>query len=113
MDRIFQATIDVDYGNCLRMFEMFQSYVVQNYLSDLQAEYPSRIVANIGNIAFGLCHGHQVLPWGDERALAAMRRCVIVSLSCPKVTLPLLYICVWMRCIDSSSSSFLVYNLFL
>ena len=29
-------------------------------------------VVTIGNIKFGIIHGHQVIPWGDMEALAAV-----------------------------------------
>ena len=31
-------------------------------------------VVTIGNIKFGIIHGHQVIPWGDMEALAAIQR---------------------------------------
>lgn len=52
------------------------------------APWPERVVVTVGQVSFGLCHGHQVLPWcgdgrrsggggggGDApRSLAALRR---------------------------------------
>lgn len=31
-------------------------------------------VAQIGGIRVGVCHGHQVVPWGDKEALAILQR---------------------------------------
>eukprot|EP00173_Palmaria_palmata_P004450 Plantae.Rhodophyta-Palmaria_palmata.ctg6101.p1 GENE.Plantae.Rhodophyta-Palmaria_palmata.ctg6101~~Plantae.Rhodophyta-Palmaria_palmata.ctg6101.p1 ORF type:complete len:128 (+),score=13.75 Plantae.Rhodophyta-Palmaria_palmata.ctg6101:323-706(+) len=36
--------------------------------------YPGKSIVTIGNIAFGLCHGHQAIPYSDETALSALRR---------------------------------------
>ena len=33
---------------------------------------PETKVVQIGNFKFGLIHGHQVVPWGDLEALAAV-----------------------------------------
>ncbi len=29
---------------------------------------------SIGNLKIGLCHGHQVVPWGENEALAMLQR---------------------------------------
>lgn len=39
-------------------------------LSDL----PETKVVKIGQFNIGLCHGHQVIPWGDPESLANMQR---------------------------------------
>ena len=31
-------------------------------------------MVTIGQFKIGLCHGHQVVPWGDAEALALLRR---------------------------------------
>jgi putative phosphoesterase len=31
-------------------------------------------VTQIGDIRVGVCHGHQVVPWGDKEALAILQR---------------------------------------
>lgn len=31
-------------------------------------------VVDIGDIRVGVCHGHQVVPWGDKEALAILQR---------------------------------------
>jgi vacuolar protein sorting-associated protein 29 len=31
-------------------------------------------VVQLGSFRFGLCHGHEVVPWGDHEALAALQR---------------------------------------
>ena len=36
--------------------------------------FPKTKVVTIGNVKIGLIHGHQVTPWGDLEALAAVQR---------------------------------------
>ena len=38
------------------------------------AKFPETKVVTIGNVKIGLIHGHQVTPWGDLEALAAVQR---------------------------------------
>ncbi len=33
-----------------------------------------RQVVTVGDFRIGLCHGHQVVPWGDSEALAILQR---------------------------------------
>ena len=59
---------------------------VQDYLkticSDLhvvrgefdEGNYPETKVLTIGEFRFGVCHGHQVVPWGDLDSLAMLSR---------------------------------------
>jgi len=35
---------------------------------------PEQKVVTIGNFKLGLCHGHQIVPWGDPDALGAKQR---------------------------------------
>jgi vacuolar protein sorting-associated protein 29 len=35
---------------------------------------PETKVVKIGQFQLGLCHGHQVVPWGDQEALGALQR---------------------------------------
>ncbi|DAZ99296.1 TPA: hypothetical protein N0F65_005464 [Lagenidium giganteum] len=42
--------------------------------SDHESTFPERKVISIGQFRIGLCHGHQVVPWGDEQSLAALQR---------------------------------------
>lgn len=37
-------------------------------------DYPSKLIVNIGNIAFGVCHGHQASHGSGNEALTALRR---------------------------------------
>ena len=41
---------------------------------DEPSNKPKTKVVQIGNYKFGLIHGHQVVPWGDIEALAAVQR---------------------------------------
>ena len=36
--------------------------------------YPETKVLTIGEFRFGVCHGHQVVPWGDLDSLAMLSR---------------------------------------
>lgn len=35
--------------------------------------YPEQKVVNVGQFRIGVCHGHQIVPWGDAEALAMVR----------------------------------------
>merc|ERR1711981_475082 len=35
---------------------------------------PEQLKINIGELKIGLVHGHQIVPWGDDRALEDYRR---------------------------------------
>mmetsp|Transcript_23996 Transcript_23996/g.81849 ORF Transcript_23996/g.81849 Transcript_23996/m.81849 type:complete len:190 (-) Transcript_23996:748-1317(-) len=39
-----------------------------------EVEYPETKVLTVGEFKIGLCHGHQVVPWGDVDALAMLQR---------------------------------------
>jgi len=41
---------------------------------DENTSYPDTKVITIGQFRFGLCHGHQIMPWGDRAALGALQR---------------------------------------
>eukprot|EP01120_Amphizonella_sp_Union-15-10_P011508 TRINITY_DN489_c0_g1_i1.p1 TRINITY_DN489_c0_g1~~TRINITY_DN489_c0_g1_i1.p1 ORF type:complete len:192 (-),score=35.67 TRINITY_DN489_c0_g1_i1:55-630(-) len=41
---------------------------------DENTSYPEDKVVTIGQFKFGLCHGHQIVPWGDYEALAMLQR---------------------------------------
>lgn len=41
---------------------------------DVDNKYPDHEVLTIGDFRIGLCHGHQVVPWGDIEALAILQR---------------------------------------
>jgi vacuolar protein sorting-associated protein 29 len=36
--------------------------------------YPELKVVTVGQFRIGLCHGHQVVPWGDTESLAIIQR---------------------------------------
>lgn len=36
--------------------------------------YPEQKVVTVGQFRIGLCHGHQVVPWGDTESLAMLQR---------------------------------------
>ena len=37
-------------------------------------DLPETKVVRIGQFSIGLCHGHQVVPWGDPESLANLQR---------------------------------------
>ncbi|KAI3964588.1 hypothetical protein MKW92_039279, partial [Papaver armeniacum] len=41
---------------------------------DEDARYPETKTLTIGQFKLGLCHGHQVIPWGDLDSLAMLQR---------------------------------------
>uniref|UniRef100_K3W8A2 Vacuolar protein sorting-associated protein 29 n=1 Tax=Globisporangium ultimum (strain ATCC 200006 / CBS 805.95 / DAOM BR144) TaxID=431595 RepID=K3W8A2_GLOUD len=41
---------------------------------DQEPQFPETKVITIGQFRIGLCHGHQVVPWGDHFSLAALQR---------------------------------------
>ncbi|TMW59492.1 hypothetical protein Poli38472_004561 [Pythium oligandrum] len=42
--------------------------------TDQETSFPEKKVVTIGQFRIGLCHGHQVVPWGDQTSLAALQR---------------------------------------
>mmetsp|Transcript_3264 Transcript_3264/g.4581 ORF Transcript_3264/g.4581 Transcript_3264/m.4581 type:complete len:205 (+) Transcript_3264:42-656(+) len=49
-------------------------HVVRGDFDDASANYPDTKVVTIGQIKIGLCHGHQVVPWGDLDSLGMLQR---------------------------------------
>ncbi|EQC26617.1 hypothetical protein SDRG_15557 [Saprolegnia diclina VS20] len=41
---------------------------------DENTTFPDKKVITIGQYRIGLCHGHQIVPWGDVDSLAALQR---------------------------------------
>lgn len=41
---------------------------------DVGSEYPDTKVIKVGAFSIGVCHGHQITPWGDPEALGALQR---------------------------------------
>lgn len=39
-----------------------------------EGNYPEQKVVTVGQFRIGLCHGHDVIPWGDPEALALLQR---------------------------------------
>ena len=44
------------------------------FLPNVADSLPETKTVKIGAFQLGLCHGHQVVPWGDSEALGAMQR---------------------------------------
>ena len=36
--------------------------------------YPEKKVVTVGQFRIGLCHGHQIVPWGDKDVIALTQR---------------------------------------
>lgn len=41
---------------------------------DENLNYPEQKVVTVGQFRIGLCHGHQMVPWGDSASLAIIQR---------------------------------------
>lgn len=41
---------------------------------DENITYPEQKVVSVGSFKIGLCHGHQIVPWGDPESLAMVQR---------------------------------------
>ncbi|XP_050724083.1 vacuolar protein sorting-associated protein 29-like isoform X1 [Eriocheir sinensis] len=39
-----------------------------------ETSYPEQKVVTVGQFRIGMCHGHQVVPWGDPAALSLIAR---------------------------------------
>lgn len=38
------------------------------------SSFPEQKVVMVGKFRIGLCHGHQVVPWGDQESLSTLQR---------------------------------------
>jgi len=45
-----------------------------NGVVTLQEDFPETETVTIGELKFGLCHGHQIVPWGDTESLQNLQR---------------------------------------
>merc|ERR1711942_157579 len=41
---------------------------------DENLNYPEQKVVTVGQFRIGVCHGHQLIPWGDQESLALINR---------------------------------------
>eukprot|EP01092_Planopodium_desertum_P010760 TRINITY_DN48477_c0_g1_i1.p1 TRINITY_DN48477_c0_g1~~TRINITY_DN48477_c0_g1_i1.p1 ORF type:complete len:191 (+),score=28.90 TRINITY_DN48477_c0_g1_i1:131-703(+) len=48
-------------------------HIVKGDFDDTKT-YPETKVVTLGSFKIGLCHGHQVIPWGDKEALGNLQR---------------------------------------
>jgi vacuolar protein sorting-associated protein 29 len=48
-------------------------HVVRGDFDEIMS-YPELKVVTVGQFRIGLCHGHQVVPWGDTESLAIIQR---------------------------------------
>ncbi|CAD6198552.1 unnamed protein product [Caenorhabditis auriculariae] len=49
-------------------------HVVRGDFDDDSLKYPDTKIVTVGQFRIGLCHGHQVIPWGDQRMLELLAR---------------------------------------
>ncbi|CAB3402324.1 unnamed protein product [Caenorhabditis bovis] len=49
-------------------------HVVRGDFDDESLKYPDTKVVTVGQFRIGVCHGHQVIPWGDPRMLELLAR---------------------------------------
>lgn len=49
-------------------------HVVRGEFDDETLKYPDTKVVTVGQFRIGVCHGHQVIPWGDSRMLELLAR---------------------------------------
>ena len=75
------SIINLTCNICLKIQEWLESlasaksqmHAVKGEFDDF-ANFPETKVVTIGNVKIGIIHGHQVTPWGDLEALAAVQR---------------------------------------
>lgn len=53
-------------------------HIVQGEFDD--GSYPERKVVTVGQFRIGLCHGHQIVPWGDHDAISMVQRSLDVDI---------------------------------
>ena len=46
----------------------------ETFMPNVADSLPETKTVKIGQFEIGLCHGHQVVPWGDSEALCALQR---------------------------------------
>ncbi|KAI1285916.1 Vacuolar protein sorting-associated protein 29 [Halotydeus destructor] len=49
-------------------------HVVKGDFDEASLNYPDQKVVTVGQFRIGLCHGHQVVPWGDAQSLTLIQR---------------------------------------
>ncbi|KAK9832101.1 hypothetical protein WJX81_007014 [Elliptochloris bilobata] len=49
-------------------------HVTRGDFDNAGSQYPEEKVLSLGGFKVGLCHGHQVVPWGDMDALGLLQR---------------------------------------
>lgn len=49
-------------------------------MARVQGSYPEQKVITVGAFRIGLCHGHQIVPWGDQDAISIVQRSLDVDI---------------------------------
>ncbi|KAJ3452388.1 vacuolar protein sorting-associated protein [Anaeramoeba flamelloides] len=49
-------------------------HVVKGDFDDENLNFPETKTIQLENFKFGLCHGHQIVPWGDQKSLQVLQR---------------------------------------
>ena len=53
---------------CFRVYRIHR--LTRTRISFQNLSYPEQKVVNVGQFRIGVCHGHQIVPWGDPESLA-------------------------------------------
>jgi vacuolar protein sorting-associated protein 29 len=75
--KLIAPNVHVVKGDFDEVRLLFFSYILtnNNYIDNIQIEgLPEKKVIQIGKFKIGLCHGHQVVPWGSTESLARLQR---------------------------------------
>lgn len=57
-----------------------QIFILFYYKCFQNTNYPEQKVVTVGQFRIGLCHGHQIVPWGEPEALALVQRALDVDI---------------------------------
>ncbi len=49
-------------------------HIVRGDMDNPKSDLPEHKIVKIGEFTIGVCHGHQIVPWGDPEALANLQR---------------------------------------
>lgn len=55
---------------------------VRGDFEDVLSNYPENKVITVGKFRIGLCHGHQIVPWGDKKVTYFVNLLSSFSLIC-------------------------------
>ena len=67
-------------GNLCTKDQVMELRQLAPHVTAVRGEYdedcslPEKATVRVGDFEIGVCHGHQVIPWGDPEALATLQR---------------------------------------